>query len=112
MSYCLSSSIHGICLLSLNSERHVAMRVFTTSLDGHEDAATGGAASAIPEYFLYAGISRIIGRVWQIDQGAGPPHRRGRLYVRQEVNGAVEVGGRVEFVACGTLLHEAREGGK
>ena len=53
-----------------------------------------------------------IGRVWQIDQGSGPPHRRGRLYVRQEVNGAVEVGGRAEFVACGTLLHEAREGGK
>ena len=109
MRYCLSAGIHGICFLSVDSEDSIALRVFTASLDGQEDSATGGAAAALPEYLLQLGIGRPAGHVWLVNQGAGPLHRRGSLWVRRDADGGVQIGGCVQFVARGMLLPEVLE---
>jgi len=44
LEICAGYQLTGICFFVVVSPARIALRVFTTSLDGAEDAATGGAA--------------------------------------------------------------------
>ena len=98
LAYCRSEGISGVCLVARTGERVAALRVFTTSLDGREDASTGGAAMGVAPFFGEPGE-------WRIEQGSGAPHQRGLLFVKQ-IPGSeiVRVGGAHRFVAQGELL--------
>lgn len=103
--YCKSESIQGICLFALNRDRELALRVFTTSLDGREDSATGGAVSGLFAYLEQVGSEGLnLESVWTVQQGHGPRHSRGTLFVRRVGDGKdVAVGGRTILLARGNL---------
>jgi predicted PhzF superfamily epimerase YddE/YHI9 len=106
LAYCQDSQVHGICLFSLMGHRTMATRVFTTSLDGREDVATGGAVLGLLAYLARQdpGITRG-GDFWTIHQGQGPPHRRGTLFIKElPEEQAVAVGGLTRVVAQGVLV--------
>ena len=76
----------------------VRTRVFTTSLGGREDSATGGAA---------AGVGALLardGRTGQVDvlQGPEDANRQGYLYLN--LDGRMEVGGDVQPLLSGEAL--------
>lgn len=99
LSFCREEGINGICLYVRVSEALIAQRVFTVSLDGGEDASTGGAVLAFGP--LIDSGSRIV----QIRQGVGHPLRRGHLFFRRDpAKGTVAVGGEVRFVARGQVI--------
>jgi PhzF family phenazine biosynthesis protein len=79
MDYCAKEEIHGICLFAHTGEREIRMRVFTTSLDGGEDIATGGAVMGLLPYFQKKGAELPAG-CWSIHQGFGARHQRGTLF--------------------------------
>ncbi|MET0287804.1 MAG: PhzF family phenazine biosynthesis protein [Polyangiales bacterium] len=87
-----ASGLSGLCLLARDGET-LRMRVFTTSLEGHEDVATGGAAAALPALLEHDGPFTIV-------QGVA---RRGMLHVKTRGDDVL-VGGRVEPLLRGSLL--------
>ena len=48
LAFCRAAQISGLCLFARTGPCQARMRVFTTSRDGAEDAATGGAAALLP----------------------------------------------------------------
>ncbi|HEX2095059.1 MAG TPA: PhzF family phenazine biosynthesis protein [Longimicrobiaceae bacterium] len=103
LAFCREEELHGVCLFARTGPAEAALRVFTTSLDGHEDAATGGAVAGLSVLLDPAG--RPDGTEWTVRQGHGPPHRRGRLFLRCEpAEEQLWVGGRVRVLAAGRLL--------
>lgn len=68
-------SLSGLCLVDAATPTRPRLRVFTTSLGGAEDVATGGAVVALPDFL---GVSTRL----QVEQGLGAPSRRGRLVVQ------------------------------
>jgi predicted PhzF superfamily epimerase YddE/YHI9 len=98
---CAAAGIHGICLLAEDAGGPLRLRVFTTSLDGAEDCATGGAVAALPTYFDALGETRRY--PLRVEQGMGPPQRRGTLFVGATPEGA-EVSGATQLVAHGQLV--------
>ena len=80
-AFCREHGISGLCLFSRCGPENIRLRVFTTSLDGREDASTGGAAMAIiPALLAWRALLPDEGsKVWTIQQGLGPGHRRGTL---------------------------------
>lgn len=104
IDYCAAEEIQGICLFARTGERELRMRVFTTSLDGGEDIATGGAVMGLLPYLQMKG-ARVLEGCWTIHQGFGARHQRGTLFTtRHSEPGMAVVGGRHRFVAKGTLL--------
>jgi PhzF family phenazine biosynthesis protein len=104
LDFCRAARVHGICLLTQTGERQVALRVFNTSLDGHEDAATGGAAMGILPFLAETGASVKPDLWWTVHQGCGEPHRRGELYTMLLPDLAMAVGGKHRFIMRGQLL--------
>ncbi len=82
--------------------------MFTTSLDGREDSATGGAVLGLLTLMLATGRAREVpGDVWNIDQGHGPRHLRGTLLARCPGESAIAIGGSCLPIARGVLLDMA-----
>jgi PhzF family phenazine biosynthesis protein len=98
---CSELEVKGICFYARSNGPTVALRVFTVSLAGHEDAATGGAV---------LGLSALLppGQ-WTIEQGHGRALTRGLLRLHApESSAEIAVGGAVEIVARGTLAQPRR----
>lgn len=102
LQFCRERSIHGICLMALTGEREIALRVFTTSLDGREDIATGGAVAGIFSYLEQIGMNGFHS-IWHVQQGSDGLNSRGALYVRRTNEHDVEVGGVVKLLVRGKL---------
>lgn len=98
---CSDLQVKGICFYAHASGHTVALRVFTVSLAGGEDAATGGAV---------LGLSALLPPGdWTIEQGHGRALDRGLLRLHAPSGGAeVAVGGAAEIVARGTLAQSLR----
>jgi predicted PhzF superfamily epimerase YddE/YHI9 len=91
LNWLRGNELSGLCLLARGDDS-LRMRVFTTSLAGHEDVATGGAVAALPTLLDQDGPFTIV-------QGTA---RRGVLHVQTRTNDVL-VGGRVEPLISGTL---------
>ena len=94
--------LSGLCLVSERARNEVALRVFTTSLDGAEDVATGGAAACLPAFLGRDGDVTV-------HQGLGPARRRGVIRVRSD-HEAVRVGGACRLLIAGALAPRALDG--
>ncbi|HEY6881524.1 MAG TPA: PhzF family phenazine biosynthesis protein [Polyangiales bacterium] len=88
-----SQRLSGFCLVCMDGPQ-IRLRVFTSSLSGREDMATGGAAAALPAFLALPGP-------FVVQQGIGS--QRGELHVVADSRG-VCVGGRCELVIAGRLL--------
>jgi PhzF family phenazine biosynthesis protein len=106
MELCRSADLHGLCYFAQVSREAIALRVFTTSLDGREDAATGGAVGGLLVYLEQAGLNSGGPPIlWTINQGIGSSHQRGVLFGRQDKSGdLLQIGGRARLVAHGHLI--------
>jgi predicted PhzF superfamily epimerase YddE/YHI9 len=95
---CEALQIKGLCFFATAADKAIALRVFTVSLAGREDASTGGAA---------LGLSALLpSGEWTIAQGHGSALGRGVLRLKNpSVSANVAVGGQVEIVARGALAH-------
>jgi predicted PhzF superfamily epimerase YddE/YHI9 len=84
----------------------VAMRVFTTSLGGKEDVATGGAVAGLTAVLTAENPQlKLTSRCLSVEQGRGGPETRGRLLL--EIKDGVKVGGRVRLVGQPETLSTA-----
>ena len=93
---CDRHDVKGVCFYAQAGAAGIALRVFTVSLAGREDASTGGAVLALCA-LLPQGL-------WTIAQGRGRYLGRGALMLDSaSSNDEVSVGGRVELVARGGL---------
>lgn len=90
-------ALSGLCLVHEAAGDEVWLRVFTSSLLGREDVATGGAVAGLPAFFARIGATH-----FRVRQGVGAAQRRGVLEVRADPN-AVWVGGRCELLVRGEL---------
>ena len=98
---CSELQVKGICFYARTSGPTVALRVFTVSLAGGEDAATGGAVLGLAA-LLPPGD-------WTIEQGHGRVLNRGLLRLHAPSGSAeVAVGGAAEIVARGALVQPSR----
>jgi PhzF family phenazine biosynthesis protein len=107
MRYCREHGISAVCPFVRVGVGHLALRVFTTSLSGREDAATCGAVAALPAYLATAETAAGAGE-WRVDQGSGGVIGRGRLYLRStEGPRSVAVGGHTRILTVGNLQKSA-----
>jgi PhzF family phenazine biosynthesis protein len=97
LRFCREHQLMGICLYSLSDEARLALRVFTVSLAGREDASTGGAV---------LGLAALLPRgIWSVEQGHGHLLSRGSLMLDSTSSEShVAVGGRVHIAAVGQLV--------
>ncbi|NYT93684.1 PhzF family phenazine biosynthesis protein [Salinispora sp. H7-4] len=100
LSYCAAEGVRGICLVA-RSDNAVRLRVFTTSLAGTEDVATGGAAGGLPAFLAATGGGH--SQSVLVRQGYGTALTRGELHVRPLGGAQVAVGGRVISLSTGRL---------
>lgn len=106
LRFCVRQRVDGLCFVALAAD-HVRIRVFTTSLDGNEDIATGGAVCGLAMYLEMLGDAPPTQPYWTVRQGSGSARRRGKLYLWAE--GAapyIAVGGNVLMTARGLLSQE------
>jgi len=105
-AFCGRHGLSGVCPFVLIRPGTVALRVFTTSLAGGEDRSTGGAAAGVIHYLRALGASDTSGQMqWRVDQGSGPPHQRGTMFVlEQPRERTIYVGGYTHVISCGTFL--------
>lgn len=102
-AFCAAEGVKGICLTARRAVDGAArLRVFTLSLNGAEDASTGGAAGGVAVYWEHIGAPHDL-PVLTVHQGYGGEQTRGVLRVRRLGGGVVAVGGSVVFVAHGVL---------
>ncbi len=89
VAFCGTHNLTGLCFYTLLDRNRIALRVFTISLSGREDASTGGAVLGL-SVLLPPGE-------WMIDQGSGGRASRGLLLLdSSSLEGEISVGGRVE----------------
>jgi predicted PhzF superfamily epimerase YddE/YHI9 len=108
-AFCADQEVSGLCLLAPRPDGGVRLRVFTMSLDGAEDAATGGAAGGVPIYGQHIGLPIDPTAALNVHQGFGGPQTRGELRVRPLPDGGFAVGGRVVPVSAGRLSTTAHQ---
>ena len=99
LAWCREHEVSGICPVAQTGERSAVLRVFTTSQDGREDVATGGACLGIPAFFGETGNAE-----WLVEQGTGEPRHRGTLFAKNLSKETAAVGGRHRFVTRGELV--------
>ncbi len=99
LALCAATGTNGLVLSAPLRPGVLRVRVFTTSLAGAEDAATGGAVQGVGRIEAEHGVR---GDLLAI-QGPGAPERRSHLHLRLAGPDAVELGGRVLSLARGTL---------
>ncbi|TQR35965.1 PhzF family phenazine biosynthesis protein [Lysinibacillus sphaericus] len=103
MHICTELGITGISFFVKLRSDYVLLRVFTTSLAGNEDAATGGAALGLIGYDQYCsfGLSSNV----RVDQGHIESSSRGCIYLQQDSkSGRTFLGAKVEVLAEGSIL--------
>ena len=95
MHACRELSLSGLCFYARTGEAELRFRVFTVSLEGREDASTGGAV---------VGFAPLLEPrpEWRIEQGSGSRFSRGTLFLRDQPEGIL-VGGEVQLVLTGAL---------
>ena len=95
MHACRELSLAGLCFYARTGEAELHFRVFTVSLEGREDASTGGAV---------VGLAPLLEKKpeWRIEQGSGSRFSRGTLFLRDQPEGVL-VGGEVQLVLKGDL---------
>jgi predicted PhzF superfamily epimerase YddE/YHI9 len=95
---CRAHGCTGIVYYAPLTDTSVRTRVFTTSLGGREDSATGGAAQGVGTLLSRAGHT---GRV-EVTQGPPDPYAQSRLLLDLDGReGDVRVGGRVRPLLTG-----------
>jgi predicted PhzF superfamily epimerase YddE/YHI9 len=102
-AYCHAEGVSGICLTADNPDGSAGLRVFTMSLHGAEDVATGGAAAGLPAFWA-AADQPPGGQPVLVRQGLGAAQTRAILHLRSQPDGSVALGGYVTKVAVGNLL--------
>lgn len=105
MNLCNDLEITGIVFFSRSGKNpdSIRSRHFTTSLNGSEDAVTGGASGAILAFCLHAGIE-YPGDSVVVHQG-GFDTREGYVYVKfNKTNEEILVGGKAIKTAEGKLF--------
>ncbi|WP_167397358.1 PhzF family phenazine biosynthesis protein [Lysinibacillus mangiferihumi] len=103
MNICQRMGINGIVLFVKKDQSNVLLRVFTTSLAGNEDAATGGAALGLLGYnqLFSFGLSNNI----RVDQGHIDSSSRGCIYLKNDVeNNQNLIGSKVDVLIEGLIL--------
>lgn len=106
LNICRSLKINGVVLFARLNASRLRCRVFTTSLGGHEDAATGGAVLGLSDYdrCFKLGLENVI----QVDQGRLGAANRGTFFLRREMDaGPVWLGGRADVLVSGCLRAES-----
>jgi len=104
LEFCSRHKLRAICLYCVTAPGSIRLRVFPVSLDGNEDAATGGAVLGLWPLIAKPTSIAPTPYTWRVDQGSGPAHRRGTLYLHHEPStGAIAVGGKVTLITVGTL---------
>ncbi|GGK17551.1 hypothetical protein GCM10010965_08250 [Caldalkalibacillus thermarum] len=107
MHVCQMYGLHGICFFTVVDSGHVALRVFTTSLKGGEDAATGGAAIGLIGYnrFQHLGLAEVV----RVDQGHIESEKRGCMFIRHDSStNQVLLGSFVDVLLRGNLVGTER----
>jgi predicted PhzF superfamily epimerase YddE/YHI9 len=97
LALCRKAGVNGVVAYVPGPDA-VQARVFTTSLGGREDRATGGAVLALGRLLARSGRSGELAVV----QGAGPAEGRGFLRLRIDGD-RVQVGGLVQPLVVGEL---------
>jgi predicted PhzF superfamily epimerase YddE/YHI9 len=94
LAFCRERKLTGLCFWA-RADDELRFRVFTISLEGGEDASTGGAVLGL--------LPLVEPRpIWRIEQGAGSRFTRGTLYLRADGDSAY-VGGAADLVSEGRL---------
>lgn len=102
MQVCTELGIAGISIFVKIKPDTILLRVFTTSLAGNEDAATGGAALGLIGYDQYCsyGLSSTV----RVDQGHIESSRRGCIYIQKNPeNGRTFLGAKVDVLTEGSI---------
>ena len=99
LALCAASGTNGLVLAAPLTAGVLRVRVYTTSLAGTEDCATGGAVLDVGRLEAQHGVR---GDLLAI-QGPDAPQQRSHLHLRIAGPHAVELGGRVLTLARGTL---------
>ena len=105
MQVCTELGIAGISIFAKISSDYILLRVFTTSLAGNEDAATGGAALGLIGYNQYCsyGLSSTV----RVDQGHRESTGRGCIYIKKNLeNSCTLLGAKVDVLTEGTIISE------
>jgi predicted PhzF superfamily epimerase YddE/YHI9 len=97
---CARSRTNGLVLSASQPDGTVRVRVFTTSLGGHEDSATGGAVLGVG---LLAAGRGVRGNL-VVRQGPPDPARQGYLRLRLDSDTRVVLGGDVLPLMRGRLV--------
>ncbi|WP_144636108.1 PhzF family phenazine biosynthesis protein [Priestia megaterium] len=101
---CEKCGLNGICFFTKLNNRHVAIRVFTTSLNGKEDAATGGAALGLIACNKFYDLE--LDEKVRIDQGHKKSSNRGSIFIWNDTKEKINrIGGLVDLISInGQLL--------
>lgn len=97
LELCSRLGISGVVLSASGAEERV--RVFTTSLGGREDSATGGAVLGLGQLIAATGVRGDL----RVRQGPTERHRQGALRLRVQDDGQVLLGGSVHSLMSGGL---------
>ncbi|MBH1934149.1 PhzF family phenazine biosynthesis protein [Streptomyces sp. AV19] len=100
LELCARTRTSGLVLSAPDSAGEWRVRVFTTSLSGAEDNATGGAVLGLG---ALAALDGFRGDV-RVCQGPRDPARQGHLLLRVQDDGAVLLGGEVTPLLSGRLM--------
>ena len=101
MTFCTNYNLTGICLFVIHDSHKIEQRVFTTSLGGAEDAATGGAALGL---LCCSRLRDCKNLKILVEQGQLETTQRGHLFIRvSHQAGYGEIGGRVEILSKGNF---------
>ncbi|MGW1597184.1 PhzF family phenazine biosynthesis protein [Streptomyces sp. NPDC002343] len=98
---CARTRTNGLVLSAPDGPGAWRVRVFTTSLAGAEDSATGGAVLGVGTLAALDGTRGDI----RVRQGPPDPDRQGHLRLRVEDDGHVLLGGTVVPLLTGRLTH-------
>ena len=103
MQVCRELGITGISIFVKNNSDYILLRVFTTSLAGNEDAATGGAVLGLLGYNQYCSYPS----TFRVDQGHRESTRRGCIYIKKDLeNACTLLGAKVDVLTEGTIISE------
>jgi predicted PhzF superfamily epimerase YddE/YHI9 len=99
LELCHARDISGLVLSAVTAEGVLRVRVFTTSLSGREDNATGGAVLGAGRIAARDGLRGDV----TVVQGPVEPDRQGHFALRLTSGGDVLLGGSVETLIVGGL---------
>lgn len=99
LALCASTGTSGLVLSAPDGPRRYRVRVFTTSLAGGEDSATGGAVLGVGLLAAHVGVRGDLTAV----QGPLDPAAQGHLRLRLHDDATVWLGGEVRTLMTGNL---------